>query len=146
MVKLKSLLARMIEQAKGTQWSMAGTERTGEYVVIAMSNIGRVGFRVVGNYVRVRIEPYSVSGEERLGKMFTEASGWKQPDSHWQYRFSNVFTDPEEAIAAIEIAIKEIGRTDKLQRQPGTRRWRLALRQAVKSNQASMPASAIPAT
>lgn len=142
----KNLLARMIENAKGTQWWMGGTEGSGKYVVVASSNIGRVGFRVVGDFVRVRIEPFDNSGEEIIGKRFSAESGWKQPSPIGQYRFSKVFTDPEEAIAAIELAVKEIGRNNKLQRQPGTRSWRLAMRRAVKSSQDSVSAEAIPAT
>lgn len=146
MIPKKDLLARMIEKAKGTKWYMAGTESTGRYVVLASSKVGRVGFRVVGNYIRVRIEPNDSLSEQQLAEKYTPEAGWKQPSHFGQYRFSRVFNDPDEAIAAIELAVKEIGRDSKVERQPGTRRWRLALRRAHKKFTQAPVSGAIPAT
>lgn len=129
-IKRGNLLARMIEKAKGTKWFMAGTENTGQYVVVARSKLGRVGFRVTGSYVRVRIEPTEQNAPGPLATEFNALNGWKLPRIGGQWRFSKVFNDPEEAIAAIELAIKALERGGKVERQPGTRSWRLALRRA----------------
>jgi hypothetical protein len=67
-----------------TKWYMAGTESTGEYIVIGENALGRIGFRVFSDRVRIRIEaPGGVEGEDqqeclsRLAELFDER--WKQP-------------------------------------------------------------------
>ena len=57
---------------------MAGTEGTGEYVVIANSDFGRVGVRHLSNdRVRVRVEPKTEVGASELAAVCGD--GWKQP-------------------------------------------------------------------
>lgn len=74
-------------------WYMAGTEGTGEYKVVAVSDIGRVGYRVLaGGSVRVRVEPEQ--GNSSLFGSHFPSPDWKQPDG-WQNRFSAVVSAAE---------------------------------------------------
>jgi hypothetical protein len=73
---------------------MAGTEGTGEYRVVAVSTRGRVGVRSLGNgFFRVRVEPAPGMSEASIGAMakhLSHKSGWKQPDSNGQRRWSKM--------------------------------------------------------
>src|SRR4051812_25211594 len=68
-------------------WHMAGTEGTGEYVVVARTPLGCVGYREFGHVYRVRVEPQP-SGWAALARALTKDSGWKQPGDGGQARFS----------------------------------------------------------
>lgn len=109
------------------QWYMAGTEGTGEYLVVADSAVAKVGFRcLVDGAFRVRVEPKTGAASDVLAKLLTEDKGWKQPDG-WHLRFSQVYTDPAAAIAAIEKVVAALKRRGDVQRQPGKRLWRAQL-------------------
>lgn len=85
---------------------MAGTEGTGEYVVVAASQRGRVGYRLLGDgSVRVRVEPAA----ECVDEMAEVFEGWKQP-SEEQCRFSMVAYGPIEAVEAVMLGVKEVSR------------------------------------
>lgn len=73
---------------------MAGTEGTGEYVVIAVTGKGRVGYRVLEGAVRVRVEPKNQKWAVQMAPLF--GYDWKVPDG--QFRFSTVVSDPAPAI------------------------------------------------
>jgi hypothetical protein len=130
---MKFLTQRMIEQDPESKWYMPGTERTGEYITVGISDLGRVGFRLTGNYVRVRVEPRPVNESvvpvEELAPSFTRDDGWKQPQVLGEYRFSKMFYNADEAIAAIEGAIKALGKAGLERRGGYTRFWRKAIRQ-----------------
>ncbi len=69
---------------------MAGTEKTGEYVVVVVTPLGRIGYRVLGDDTfRVRLEPSDVTE-----KLIAKLASWKQPDKE-QKRFSTVIGDSE---------------------------------------------------
>lgn len=82
--------------SKQGMFYMAGTDNSGEYVVVAASPLGRVGYRDLGNEVRVRLEPASQPAAEAIAPLLT---GWKQPDE--QFRFSVV--TPKGAAAEIVV-------------------------------------------
>lgn len=83
---------------------MAGTQGTGQYIVVALSARGRVGYRPLSNSARVRVEPASQEAAELLAQSL---SNWKQPDG--QFRFSTV-TGSEAALhAALEKALIALG-------------------------------------
>jgi hypothetical protein len=131
--------SRMIEQDKDSEWYMAGTEKTGEYIVVFKSDLGRVGFRLTGGFARVRVEPGTPDHHEKLQEFFPENNGWRQPELLGQYRFSQVFFTPEKAIEAVEYAIKALGVDGTVRRGGITRFWRMAIR-AYFPSQASIAA------
>lgn len=98
------------------QFYMAGTEGTGEYKVVAVSDLGRVGYRELpGSRVRVRVE---LNPDTQLS-LFQEAfpeNEWKHPD-FWQHRFSTVIDSAEadEVIAyargVLENVCEQVGKT-----------------------------------
>jgi hypothetical protein len=71
---------------------MYGTERTGEYIVVAVTPAGRVGYRELGSgEVRIRVEPALYDGaKEEIARFLTRMPGWKQPGDNGQQRFSLV--------------------------------------------------------
>lgn len=88
---------------------MAGTEGTGEYQVLSVSDYGRVGTRILSDgRVRVRIEPGSAHASKRLAEMFTRDDGWKQPGDAWQDRFSKVFSGLGTAMSDVGTASEYI--------------------------------------
>jgi hypothetical protein len=107
-------------------WHMAGTEGTGKYTVVAQSALGRIGFRTLGNDVRVRVEPVSSEASKALAEQFPTSS-WKQPEPFGQKRFSIVVA-ADQAIAVVERAIKALGR-DSLERNAKARYWRKLVRE-----------------
>lgn len=89
------------------KWYMAGTEGTGEYVVIAQTPRGRVGFREFypGNF-RIRIEPAKVK-DPKMAKMLLREDGWKQPDH--QPRYSIVVRNEELLHRGVKQGLVAIG-------------------------------------
>jgi hypothetical protein len=71
------------------QWYMAGTEGTGEYLVVLRTRLGRVGYRDLNGSYRIRVEP-KPEGRDPLATVLTQSSGWKQPGDQGQDRFSIV--------------------------------------------------------
>jgi hypothetical protein len=129
---VKFEINKMIEKDPQSEWYVAGTEETGEFVCPLKSDLGLVSFRCTvdhrGSIVRVRVEPANDAAAERLAEAFPTADGWKQP-STWQYRFSKVFTDTDEAIATVERAIEALGVRGKRRQTGYVRFWRMAIRQ-----------------
>lgn len=88
---------------------MPGTQKTGQYIVVANSKRGRVGYRLLGNgSVRVRIEPTNLQSAKRLAAVFTRGEGWKQPGDQGEKRFSQTFTSHREVVEAIELAMRQL--------------------------------------
>ena len=97
------------------QFRMAGTERTGEYGVIAITPLGRVGVReyAPGRF-RVRLEP-------KVLLKVSDLAGWKQPGDDGQRRYSTVVSAAglEQAVLtalrAIQVDDLAVFRTPELQ-------------------------------
>jgi len=81
-----------MKQNGNGKWKMAGTERTGEYVVLARTRRGRIGVRVLKSFgkghARIRVEPLARAPLGKMARSFT--SDWKQPGDGGQNRFSRV--------------------------------------------------------
>jgi hypothetical protein len=106
------------------KWYMAGTEGTGEYLVIGQNKLGRLGIRPLGNdQVRIRIEPASTEAAETLAKCFPAENGWKQPGDGGQSRFSYVAAG-DKAVRSIELALKLLATTGRLKRNFRALLWR----------------------
>lgn len=102
---------------------MAGTEGTGEYVVLASSSFGRVGYRDLGDAVRVRLEPSTKCAAKVSGWSLTPESGWKQPGENGQERFSLLVPKGEAAVAALSDAFAIIKRGRPLAYNPQALDW-----------------------
>lgn len=89
-----------------SKFYMAGTEGTGEYIVVACTALGRVGYRELGGETRVRVEPSDQQAAEAMAGLFAE--GWKHPDSE-QFRFSRVVCGEEAVTEAVSLGLKAIG-------------------------------------
>ncbi|MGO8749205.1 MAG: toll/interleukin-1 receptor domain-containing protein [Thermoguttaceae bacterium] len=70
-------------------WHMAGAERTGEYVVVLRTRLGRVGYRDLVDSCRIRVEP-EPAGRTQLDRLLTRSRKWKQPGDDGQDRYSIV--------------------------------------------------------
>ena len=102
---------------------MSGTDGSGEYVVVAATDRGRVGFRALnGGQTRVRVEP---AGEPvELADCFPS---WKQP-VEGLVRFSLVCKDEQSRAAAVRQGLEAIGATaPSLQVNSAAPEWALAL-------------------
>lgn len=83
---------------------MAGTEGTGEYVVVLRTYLGRVGYRLLKDYSRIRVEP-NIIGLPILSSLLTRSRGWKQPSG--QDRFS-IVVQREQLAYALGFAIRAL--------------------------------------
>jgi hypothetical protein len=91
-----------------SKYRMAGTEGTNAYRVVALTDMGKVGFRALsGGTVRVRVEPVNGS---KLGRSFK--SNWKKPGQDGQHRFSTVVEGEKAIKNALAIALKAVGAGD----------------------------------
>lgn len=111
-------------------WVMAGTEGTNKYRVIARGDGGRIGFRLLGDTLRLRIEPSGETAAIALAEHFPSNQFWKQPgpmDSAI-FRFSQELPKGEEAVTVVEMAIKALSTRGKLERNTAERYWRKAVR------------------
>jgi hypothetical protein len=125
-MKFTPTISKMIETDQSSEWYMAGTEGTGQYAVILKTDLGRVGFRLTGGYARVRVEPSNEEAAAKLAEKFP--IGWKQPSMIGEFRFSKVFYTSDEAVKAIERAIKALGTEGKERRRGTVRYWRWPVR------------------
>ena len=90
---------------------MDGTDRTGEYRVLAASSMGRIGYRLLWDgRVRVRLEPSDEAHAAKLAEVLTVEAGWKQPGDYHQDRFSTVTPRGDEALAAVKLAFGVVKR------------------------------------
>jgi hypothetical protein len=89
-------------------FSMAGTEMTFEYVVLAAAAAGRVGYRKIGEtQYRVRLEPTHPAAATAMAATGLLA-GWKQPGNGGQFRFSTVVGTKTGRDAAITTALRAL--------------------------------------
>ena len=92
------------------KWTyMAGTEGSGEYKVVVRTRYGTLGFRDLGDTVRIRVEP--VDDPKVIAKMstlLTRAASWKQPGDGGQRRFSIVVSKAMLA-NALSVAKQALG-------------------------------------
>ena len=72
-----------------SKFFMAGTEGTGEYLVLLVTELGRVGIRKLGDSIRIRVEPANDAAADAIRSAFPAAT-WKQPGAGGQFRFSRV--------------------------------------------------------
>ncbi len=100
---------------------MAGTEGTGEYVVLAKTARGRIGIRVLEGsgtllkdveFARIRVEPTTVSAANKIGQLLTPEKGWKQPGEDDQNRFSTVVKGSDKFRTRVVNALKALGAED----------------------------------
>lgn len=71
-----------------SKFTMAGTERTGQYVGVVTSARGTVAVREYApSHFRIRVEPKGASAVI-IGRKLTRSTGWKQPGDDSQNRFS----------------------------------------------------------
>jgi len=94
-----------------TGFIMAGTEHTFEYVVVAVTSRGRVGYRKLGDgSYRVRVEPSTLTEANRLtlAEIFNRPT-WKQVGDEYEFRFSTVVSSKEERDSALKLALDALG-------------------------------------
>jgi len=72
-----------------SKFYMAGTDKTGEYVVVAVNSAGKLGYRDLGCDFRTRFEP-SEATQSAVAEVLTKHTGWKQPDDDGGLRFSRL--------------------------------------------------------
>lgn len=88
---MSNLLNSLNAAFEGGEWTrMPGTERTWEYVVVAATLLGRVGYRDfthTGSPLRIRVEPTAGNGPFSA---LSRSAGWKQPGDDGQPRHSIV--------------------------------------------------------
>jgi hypothetical protein len=87
-------------------WFMKGTEGTGEYIVVLRTHLGRVGYRLLSGFARIRVEP-EPPGHALLTEILTRDRGWKQPGDQAQDRFS-VEVKMAELPDALNLAIEAL--------------------------------------
>lgn len=104
-------------------FSMAGTTTGGGYTVVAIAPLGRIGYKNLGNQVRVRLEP---AGEHASSVLGPQLSGWKQPDSDGGIRFSTVVPNGAAAVEAIERGLAALGLAG-VQYNPAAAGWQEAV-------------------
>ena len=84
--------------------TMAGTEGTNQYRRVAESSFGVIGYRLLGNQVRIRLEPATEAHAAKIAETLTRATGWKQPGDSGQNRFSTVLPRGIVAVDAFDAA------------------------------------------
>ncbi len=113
----KMKLETNLNEIFGNWTRMAGTEGTYEYVVIAATELGRVGvrdFTKSGSPLRIRVEP---AGRFMLYHANSlPMQGWKKPGDGGQWRYSIVLPAGEQALEGMKQALRAIqaGRRETL--------------------------------
>ena len=98
-----------------SKWYMAGSQRMGEYIVVAQGPKGRIGYRVIqgGDMVRVRLEPSENEFQLMYG-IQKEIENWeKAPMDDGFCRFS-VVVDPTILKLALSDGLRAIGEIDEV--------------------------------
>ena len=99
-------------------WIMAGTEGTNMYLVLASSSFGRIGYRLLGHQVRIRLEPATEAHADKIAEVLTQDDGWKQPGSGGQNRFSICLPRGNAAVAELRLAFGLIKRGRPIKYNP----------------------------
>ena len=107
---------------------MSGTEGTGEYFVLLISALGRIGYRLLGfNEYRVRVEPVSKDVVEEMSMHFDQ-SCWKQPGVEGQQRWSRMVAGGQNLKSALTTAITSMVEvSDTFEINPDAKTWALEL-------------------
>ena len=146
MAATKGLASAKISEKR---FKMAGTENTGNYIVVGYSGRGRIGIRVLsGNagalagvrIARIRVEPTEVTRTvAKVGAMLTRQLGWKQVGDDEQHRFSIVHTVSAGIEEAVVRGIASLGVTESLvfRTNPNAPQWLKDLVEVAKSFDAS---------
>lgn len=103
-----SLSICLNEQFAGDWTQMAGTEGTWEYVTLAATRLGRIGYRDYthsGSPLRIRVEPTEGNGPFAV---LSRAAGWKQPGDAYQLRHSVVVPQGAAANTALALGLSAI--------------------------------------
>ena len=93
---------------KDSPWYMAGTEGTGQYLVLCRTKLGRIGVRRLGDSsvgkarYRVRVEP-----TEGSTLNLPPDSGWKQPGDGLENRYS-IVRNLDEVDGFVNAALAEL--------------------------------------
>jgi hypothetical protein len=108
---------------------MAGTERTGRYLVVLVTGLGRVGYRDLGGgRFRIRIEPASREAGSTLRPSFP---GYKEGTGGEEYRFSTVIQGGEDGLrSVIANAVKALVPGGALEVNPAAPDWATELVEA----------------
>jgi hypothetical protein len=73
------------------EFLMVGNKGDGNYTVVAVTELGRVGLCDLGDgslRIHIRVEPSSQVAASKLALFLTDALGWKQPGNRKQQFFS----------------------------------------------------------
>jgi hypothetical protein len=113
---------------------MAGSEGTGQYIVVAVTPAGKVGYRDLGGgwcggdeSVRIRMEPASLAVAKRAAEILTLKLGWKQALRYFSH-FSFVVRK-EEMRVPMCLALAVIGARvpDDVEVNPDAPDWAKAM-------------------
>ncbi|HEY9776361.1 MAG TPA: hypothetical protein V6C81_21550 [Planktothrix sp.] len=110
------------------QFTMIGTEKTGEYVGVALKR-AQVGFRDLGNNMfRIRIEP---TARERaaLSPLF---NNWTTGMGGGEFRFSTVVFGQTELVHRVKAALAVINSPGRIVGSDGCPQWLLEAAKASK--------------
>jgi TIR domain len=88
------------------KWYMAGSDGTGEYVVVLSTRLGRVGYRQLEGSYRIRVEP-GYTDQSPLARLLTRSLGWMQPGDEGQNRYS-IVVPTERLPGELEFAIRAL--------------------------------------
>lgn len=96
----------MTPSQQADKFYMAGTEGTGQYVVLAAGPKGRIGVRDLGHSVRIRVEPINTDSGQAASQLGGKIpSNWKRPSSD-QFRFSCVASKGPGAVSAVKLGLQ----------------------------------------
>jgi len=83
---------------------MAGTTGSGKYIVLVVTELGRIGYRALGTHWRVRVEPATPQAAAALKAVCLKPE-WKHPGDGGQPRFSTVKATDGEHRNALVVAL-----------------------------------------
>jgi len=95
---------------KSSKFFMGGTDGSGEYVVIALGERGRVGVRrLADTKYRIRLEPVDFDGDLHEEIADYLEGEWNRPEDSDHHRFSICSENKEQTLAFLSMALKGIG-------------------------------------
>jgi len=94
-----------MNQNPNNKFFMAGTTGSGKYIVLVVTQLGRIGYRDLGPTWRIRVEPATPTAAAALKAVCTRSDGWKQPGDDGQFRFSTVQEADGEHKEALVVAL-----------------------------------------
>lgn len=107
----------------GSPLYMAGTEGTGQYLVMCQTPLGRLGVRdLPGGSARVRVEPSTMEAAATLASSLTRPLGWKQPGDNDQSRFSRLVL-PYGLQSVVRMGLIALGAHQSAEWNPNAPEW-----------------------